>query len=81
MKIHLLGAAAAAITLAGCVVSEPPAVTTVRQPVPLYQPGYVVTTLPTGYRTVNYHRNVYYVDRDVYYTRHPHGYVVVTSPY
>ena len=47
----------------------------------VYQPGYVVTSLPSGYRTVRYHRNVYYVNRNVYYRPHPHGYVVVAPPY
>jgi hypothetical protein len=76
--------ALAALLLAGCVELPPPPplpgppVVSVG---PAYQPGYVVTTLPVGYRTVYYHRRPYYVHRNVYYQPYGHRYVVVRRPY
>ncbi len=83
MKTSFLGALAAAALLGGCVLPAPPPLVTVEsQPAPVvYRTGYVVNTLPAGYRTVRYHRNVYYVNRNVYYRPHRHGYVVVQRPY
>ena len=81
MKTTLLCAALATAMLAGCVLPPPPPLVTVQSQPVVYEPGYVVTTLPTGYRTVTYHRNVYYTSGNVYYQRHPHGYVVVQRPY
>lgn len=85
MKTLLLGAALGATALSSCVLPPPPPLITV-QPAPVYErpvysPGYTVTTLSPGYRTVRYRRQVYYVDRDVYYRRHHGGYVVVRRPY
>ena len=84
MKTSLLLGGLGALLLSGCIIAppEPPtvAVRTVTTE-PVYRPGYVVTTLPPGYRTVRYGPSVYYVDRGVYYRRHHSGYVVVTRPY
>jgi hypothetical protein len=86
MKTPLLGVALCASTvLSGCVLPPPPPLVTV-QPArvyerPVYAPGYTVTRLSPGYRTVRYGRSTYYVDRDVYYRRHRGGYVVVNRPY
>jgi len=81
MKATLIPALAA-LVLAGCVelpAPPPPPVVTVG---PTYQPGYVVTSLPVGYRTVYYGRQPYYVHRDVYYRPYSgHRYVVVRRPY
>ncbi len=76
-------AAFCAVLIGGCVLPSPPSLVTIQsEPAPVvYQPGYVVPTLPSGYRTVRYHRNVYYVNRNVYYRPHQHGYVVVQQPY
>lgn len=83
MKMILpIGIVAIALTT-GCVINRPqpvivPATTTTTA---VYKPGYVVTSLPAGYRTVRVNRNVYYVDRDVYYRAYPRGgYVVVERP-
>ncbi len=80
MKMFLLCAAASSLLLGGCVVAPPPLVSVQSAPV-VYQPGYVVRTLPSGYRTVHYQRNVYYSSGNTYYRRHHGGYVVVTRPY
>jgi len=64
------------------VLPSPPPLVSVQETTPaVYEPGYVVTTLPAGYRTVHYNRSVYYVNRDVYYQPHARGYVVVRRPY
>lgn len=83
MKTFLLSAAAfAAFVLTGCVIAPPPPppVVTVRE-APVYSPGYVVRTLPSGYYRTTYNRRTYYVNRNVYYQRHRGGYVVVPRPY
>lgn len=41
----------------------------------------VITTLPSGYRTVKYRGSDYYQSRDVYYQRRGTGYVIVNRPY
>jgi hypothetical protein len=46
-----------------------------------YQPGYVVTTLPSGYRTERIGGTSYYHHGEVYYRPHGRGYVVVESPH
>lgn len=93
MKAHTFLPALAltsAACLSGCVIAEPPRVVTVREtvvpppPPPgavVYNPGYTVTTLNPGYRTMRYKRQTYYVDRDTYYRRTPRGYVVVQRPW
>lgn len=40
-----------------------------------------VATLPVGYRTRRWHGEDYYYHNDVYYRRHPRGYVVVARPW
>jgi hypothetical protein len=84
MKATLIPALTA-FALAGCVEVPPPPplpgppVVTVG---PAYQPGYVVTSLPVGYRTVYYQNQPYYVHRNVYYRPYSgHRYVVVRRPY
>jgi len=84
MKTSLLLGGLTVLLLTGCVVTTPEPPTVAVQTVttePVYRPGYVVTTLPVGYRTVRYGPSVYYVNRGVYYRRHHSGYVVVTRPY
>jgi hypothetical protein len=65
---------------AGCVYDRRPVVVTTTPAPAVYQPGYVATSLPTGYRTVRVNRTTYYVDRDTYYRPHQRGYVVVARP-
>jgi hypothetical protein len=83
MKIMLLSAALCTAMLSGCIVTPPPPPPVVSvETRPVYSPGYVVTSLPTGYRTVRYRRNVYYQHQNVYYRPYARGgYVVVTRPY
>jgi hypothetical protein len=45
-----------------------------------YRPGYVVNTLPGGYRTETYGGVSYYRHNDVYYRRQGSRYVVVERP-
>lgn len=45
-----------------------------------YQPGYVVTSLPAGYRTVTYGGTRYYQHDNVYYRPRGSGYAVVDRP-
>jgi hypothetical protein len=76
----LAGGALMALGFTGCVENAPPPPQPVAQTV-TYQPGYVVTTLPTGYTTSVYRGATYYTYNGVYYRTAPKGYVVVTSPY
>jgi hypothetical protein len=82
MKALLPIAVAGVGLMSGCIINRPqpvvvePATTTTT----VYRPGYVVSTLPVGYRTVRVNRTVYYVDRDVYYRPYRSGYVVVERP-
>jgi hypothetical protein len=48
---------------------------------PAHRPGYTVTVLPSGYRTVVVSGTRYYQHGGVYYQRQGRGYVVVGSPY
>jgi len=48
---------------------------------PDYTTGHVVTTLPSGYRTVTVGGTRYYSYGDSYYRPHGSGYIVVDSPY
>ena len=64
--------------MAGCVYDRRPVVVTTTPAT--YQPGYVVTTLPVGTKTVRVNRTVYYVDRETYYRPQGSGYVVVARP-
>jgi hypothetical protein len=41
----------------------------------------IITTLPSGYRTVKYRGRDYYQVRDVYYQRSGAGYIIVNRPY
>lgn len=86
MKTTLLCAIAAPALLSSCIVLPPQQrVVAVQEPAPVvyesYRPGYVVTTLPSGYRTVRYNRDLYYENRGVYYRPANRGYVVVRRPY
>lgn len=80
MKLTLLiTASAAALLTTSCVVESysPPehTVTTTT-----YQPGYVVRTLPSGYRTEVISGTRYYYHDNVYYRPQGGSYVVVKSP-
>jgi len=48
---------------------------------PEYTTGHVVTTLPSGYRTVTVGGTRYYSYGNSYYRPHGSGYVIVDSPY
>lgn len=54
--------------------------TTRSSTVATYEPGYVVETLPVGYRTRTVSGRQYYLADDVYYTRDTNGYTVVNDP-
>ncbi len=41
----------------------------------------VITTLPSGYREINYRGTAYYQAGDRYYRRQGDGYITVSSPY
>ena len=71
------GLALAVLVTSGCVYRTE-RTTEVSEPV--YEPGYVVKTLPSGYTTTRYGTTVYYRSGDVYYRAHPGGYVVVPAP-
>ena len=78
MKLTLLfTASAAALITTGCVVETytPPGAT-----VTTYEPGYVVRTLPSGYRTEVISGTRYYYHDNVYYRPQGSSYVVVRSP-
>ena len=62
--------------LGSCSYYETPTTT-----VPDYTTGHVVTTLPSGYRTVTVRGTQYYSYGDSYYRPHGSGYIVVDSPY
>ena len=77
-KIALFTLGTATALLSGCVETYSPApggavVTT-------YQPGYVVQTLPQGYRTEVISGTRYYYHDNVYYRPQGSSYVVVRSP-
>lgn len=77
--IFSLLAVGAAGLLTSCVVDpyHPGHTTTT---VTHYRPGYVVNTLPGGYRTETYGGVSYYRHNDVYYRRQGSRYVVVDRP-
>jgi hypothetical protein len=50
-------------------------------PAPDYATGEVITTLPSGYRTVTVAGTQYYSYGNSYYRPHGSGYVLVDSPY
>lgn len=45
-----------------------------------YQPGYSLTTLPSGYRTETISGRNYYYHNGAYYQRNSNGYVVTEAP-
>ena len=85
MKTSLLpllavGIAATSLFTSGCIyVRSRPAPETVSVTT-AYSPGYVATTLPSGYTTTIYRGTRFYTYRGVYYRSHRRGYVVVTRP-
>ena len=85
MKTKLSAAAWAlmALTVSGCIyVSAPPPRTVVhetRYVAPVQES--VVTTLPPGYRIRVFRGARYYEYDNVYYRRHPRGYVIVGRPW
>ena len=81
MKTILPIAILAASMLGGCITVNHPPEVVVAPTSTTYRTGYVVKTLPVGYKTVRVNRNTYYVDKDVYYRDYPSGgYVVVERP-
>ena len=69
------------IGMTGCITirKDEPVTTTVST---TYQPGYVATTLPAGYRTVRVRDVEYYKVSGTYYRRYEKGgYVVVNNPF
>lgn len=80
MKLALLfTASAAALLTTSCVVEtyDPPHTTVTTT---TYEPGYVVRTLPSGYRTEVISGTRYYYHDNVYYRPQGSSYVVVKSP-
>jgi hypothetical protein len=75
---HRLNVLAAVVlgVLGSCSYYETPTTA-----VPDYTTGHVVTTLPSGYRTVTVRGTRYYSYGDSYYRPHGSGYIVVDSPY
>lgn len=73
----LVAALVAAASLSSCYV--PPGATVAVEPA--YRPGYVVTSLPYGYRTELISGTRYYYHNDVYYRPSGRGYIVVESPH
>ncbi len=69
-------AGAAAFLLPGCVDPYYAGTTAT-----VYRPGYVVQSLPSGYRVETISGTRYYYHNDVYYRPQGRGYVVVESPH
>ncbi len=80
MKPMLLCTAAAALLAASCTVETYTPAETSTVTVTDYQPGYVVHTLPTGYRTEVISGARYYHHDNVYYQSQGGDYVVVKPP-
>jgi hypothetical protein len=76
-KLALLTLGTATALLSSCVETYTPAPGAV---VTTYQPGYVVRTLPAGYRTEVISGTRYYYHDNVYYRPQGSSYVVVKSP-
>ena len=81
MKNSILLAAGlwASLSLISCVGPYEGAVTTTTTE-RIYQPGYAVTTLPSGYRSEVISGTNYYYHNGAYYQRRRNGYVVVDAP-
>ena len=77
-KLTLLLLTSAAALLSGCVETYSPGGPSAGAPG--YRPGYVVTTLPQGYRAEVISGTRYYYHDNVYYRPQGRGYVVVQSP-
>lgn len=80
MKLTLLATASAAVLFSTSCTVE-----TYTPPPPhagggYYEPGYVINTLPSGYRTEVISGTRYYYHDNVYYRPQGRGYVVVRSP-
>ena len=82
-KLSAAAWALMALTVSGCIyVSAPPPRTVVhetRYVAPVQES--VVTTLPPGYRIRVFRGARYYEYDNVYYRRHPRGYVIVGRPW
>jgi hypothetical protein len=74
-RLNLLSALALG-ALGSCSYYETPTTS-----MPEYTTGHVVTTLPSGYRTVTVGGTRYYSYGDSYYRPHGSGYIIVDSPY
>ncbi|WP_035608728.1 hypothetical protein [Haloferula sp. BvORR071] len=79
-KIALLTLGTATALLSSCVETYTPASGAVVTAT-TYQPGYVVHTLPTGYRTEVVSGTRYYSHDNVYYRPQGSSYVVVKPPH
>lgn len=71
------------LAVSGCIyVSAPPQRTVVHETRFVAPPQEtVVTTLPPGYRIRVFRGASYYEYDNVYYRRHPRGYVIVARPW
>ena len=74
------------LSVSGCIYvhttkTEPVATTTTTVTTETTRPGYIVTTLPSGYTTRVYRGTTYYIYKDVYYRKTSNGYVVVKKVY
>ena len=82
-KLSAAALALIALTVSGCIyVSAPPPRTVVHETrfvAPVQES--VVTTLPPGYRIRVFRGARYYEYDNVYYRRHPRGYVIVGRPW
>ncbi|MES2996484.1 MAG: DUF6515 family protein [Verrucomicrobiota bacterium] len=75
--LHLTCAGVLAVCASSCVTPD----TTMTATTTTYQPGYTVTSLPSGYSTVTVEGQRYYQSNDVYYRSEGGRYVVVGNPY
>ena len=77
--VLMLIAAGAGALLTSCVDTYPAGPTTVVES--HYRPGYVINTLPSGYRAEVIGGTRYYYHNNVYYRPQGRSYVVVDSPH
>jgi hypothetical protein len=77
--VLMLIATGAGALLTSCVDTYPAGPTAVIEPA--YRPGYVIQTLPPGYRAEVIGGTRYYYHNNVYYRPQGRSYVVVDSPH
>lgn len=78
--VSLLASGFAAAMLSSCAPPPPETHTETSVTTTSYQPGYRLTTLPSGYRSEVIAGNSYYYQNGAYYRRDANGYVVVDAP-